>query len=363
MLRKDLLLKRICITLGVLLLLAIFFCIWFITLLPKNMNTDELKATQPHDIPYVNNAVRAQRGKILAVVTSTSVMGESGKKTGYELTELARAHYVFKSNGFDVDVASPQGGTPPVVIDGDDMGEFDFAFLNDKLAQQKVENSLELSKVDEADYDAVFFVGGKGAMFDFPQNEAIHSIVSNYYESGKVVGAVCHGPAALVNVKLKNGTDFVANKKVTSFTNDEELFLIPDAKSVFPFLLQTKLEQRGANFNQSPIYLEQVVSDGNLVTGQNPWSVWKLAETMVQQLGYEPLTRKVTAEENTVNVLSIYEEQGYSQAKAKIKSLQSQDENSVDRMLLAMHGLVSVMKFDVGKFFSLAGLLASADND
>ena len=150
---------------------------------------------------------------------------------------------------------------------------------------------------------------------------------------------------------------------MTSFTNDEELFLIPDAKSVFPFLLQTKLEQRGANFNQSPIYLEQVVSDGNLVTGQNPWSVWKLAETMVQQLGYEPLTRKVTAEENTVNVLSIYEEQGYSQAKAKIKSLQSQDENSVDRMLLAMHGLVSVMKFDVGKFFSLAGLLASADND
>ena len=102
--------------------------------------------------------------QILAVVTSTDVMGASGKTTGYELTELARAYYVFEANGFEVDIASPLGGQPPVVIDGDDMKQFDFAFLNDPVAQNKVSHSIAVADVDPQDYEAVYFVGGKGAM-------------------------------------------------------------------------------------------------------------------------------------------------------------------------------------------------------
>lgn len=363
MLNKRHLLKKFLIALGGLVVLLVIFCIWFYSLLPKGLNIDGLKSTMPSDLSYLTSGVKEQRGKILTVVTSTTEMGNSGKETGYELTELARAYYVFKANGFDVDVVSPQGGKPPVVIDGDDMGKYDYAFINDTQAQNKVNNSIALKDVIASNYEAVYFVGGKGAMFDFPENTAIQSIVRDYYQSGKVVGAVCHGPAALVNVKLDDGTHLLANKQVTAFTNDEELFLIPDAKEIFPFLLQTKLEEQGAHFNQAPVYLEQVVNDGKLVTGQNPWSVWKLAETMVEQLGYEPIPRKITAEENTIDILAIYQQQGYQQAKAEIKRLHAKDKDSVDRVLLAMHSIVSAMAFDLVKFYNLVGLLASADND
>ena len=161
---------------------------------------------------------------------------------------MARAYYVFEANGFEVDIASPQGGNPPRVIDDEDMKEYDYAFLNDAVAQNKVQNSIPMAKVDPEQYQAVYFVGGKGAMFDFPDNPHIKSLIRKYYETGKVVGAVCHGPAALVNVTLSNGKPLLANKTISSFTSEEELFLIPDAREVFPFLLQEKLTEQGANF-------------------------------------------------------------------------------------------------------------------
>src|SRR5690606_7203536 len=109
--------------------------------------------------------------------------------TGYELTELSRAYYVFQANGFVVDIASPLGGKPPVVIDDDDMGVFDYAFLNDSIAQKKANNTIAMQAVNADEYAAIYFVGGKGAMYDFPQNKYIQSIVRDFYESGKVIGA------------------------------------------------------------------------------------------------------------------------------------------------------------------------------
>ncbi len=363
MLKKHPLIKKILISTLTLITLLIAFIYWFFSLLPSNLNYTELKKTQPQDLTYLKQGVKESRGKILAVVTSTDVMGASGKDTGYELTELARAYYVFQANGFEVDVASPKGGTPPVVIDADDMGKFDYAFLNDDVAQDKVINSIPLVQVDQSQYQAVYFVGGKGAMFDFPENKAIKSIVSDYYQSGKVVGAVCHGPAALVNVTLDDGSSLLANKTVTSFTNEEELLLIPDAKEIFPFLLQNKLVEQGASFDAGHVYLEQFVQDGKLITGQNPWSVWVVAESMIEQLGYVPVNRQITAEENTISILKTLEDKGYPQAKAQIKSMLSNPEQQVDRILLAMHSIVSVMQFDLGKSYDLLGLLALADND
>jgi putative intracellular protease/amidase len=344
-------------------ILLVAFVFWFISLLPSDANPKDLKFTQPQDLVYLSQGVKESRGKILAVVTSTDLMGTSGKDTGYELTELARAYYVFKANGFDVDVASPKGGKPPVVVDDDDMGKFDFSFLNDELAQHKVDNSIAMADVDTSLYQAVYFVGGKGAMFDFPENAAIQSLVRAYYQSGKVVGAVCHGPAALVNVILDDGSALLANKTVTSFTNDEELLLIPDAKEIFGFLLQDKLIEQGANFDAGHVYLDNMVQDGNLVTGQNPWSVWLVAESMIEQLGYAPVKRQITAEENTISILQTYEENGFPQAKAKIASMLSKQDQSFDRMLLAVHSIVYAMQWDLGKSIDVLRLLSFADND
>ncbi|MGI9543697.1 MAG: type 1 glutamine amidotransferase domain-containing protein, partial [Cyclobacteriaceae bacterium] len=253
-----------------LIITIVSFGFWFMSLLPEPpISKEDMKKTRTADLPYLTENVTSYRGKVLAVVTSCAEMGNSGKSTGYELTELARAYYVFEANGFEVDIASPLGGEPPVVIDGDDMKEYDYAFLNDSTAQSKATQSKAMKDIDSDEYQGIYFVGGKGAMFDFPQNTYIQSMVKEYYESGKVVGAVCHGPAALVNVTLTNGQHLLADRTVSSFTNEEELFLIPEAKDVFPFLLQEKLTENGARFSEGIMYLNQVSQDGKLVTGQN----------------------------------------------------------------------------------------------
>jgi len=351
----------LCLLSLIFLLVALVF--WLRSVIPSNVYQKELEITKPQELAYLSQGIKEHRGKILAVVTSTNIMGTSGKDTGYELTELARAYYVFKANGFEVDIASPKGGKPPVVLDDDDMGKFDYAFLNDTVAQSKVDNSIALADVDRSKYQAVYFVGGKGAMFDFPENTTIKSLVRDYYQSGKVIGAVCHGPAALVNVTLDNGSALLANKTVASFTNEEELLLIPDAEEVFGFLLQDKLIEQGANFNAGHVYLNNMVQDGNLVTGQNPWSVWSVAESMIEQLGYLPVQRQITAEENAINILITYENEGIQQAKVKITSILSNKEQSFDKILFAIHAIVYAMQWEIGKSIDMLRLLSFADID
>lgn len=337
------------------------FGYWFMSLLdPVDPAAVNVENTRPGDLSYISEKQPAHRGKILAVVTSCEVMGESKKSTGYELTELARAYYVFVANGFEVEVASPRGGNPQVVIDDDDMGAFDFAFLNDSLAQKKVSNTIAIKDVRSEDYDAVYFVGGKGAMFDFPQNKDIQSIVGEYYEAGKVVSAVCHGPAALVNVRLSDGSYLLKGKTVSGFTNKEELFLIKDARAIFPFLLQEKLIEKGATFNEGKMYLEQVSEDGNLITGQNPWSTWATAEAVVKQLGYEPKPRRKTGEENSVTVLNILENHGHDEARAAITNLSKTKEFPLNRELLAIHSIVAAMHWDLVKAIKIVRLLHHA---
>ncbi|EDP70884.1 DJ-1/PfpI family protein [Flavobacteriales bacterium ALC-1] len=343
-----------------LLVLLISFGTWFINLLPIEEMKKDLTTSKVKDISYLSQNVIPKRGKILAVVTSTETMGNSGKSTGYELTELSRAYYVFEANGFEVDVASPLGGKPPIVIDDDDMGQFDYAFLNDSIAQYKTSHTIAVNNVKAEDYQAIFFVGGKGAMFDFPENKAIQDIVKMYYQSDKVVGAVCHGPAALVNVTLDNGRHLLENKTISSFTNKEELLLIPEAESIFPFLLQDKLAAQGAQFNEGAMYLNKVSHDKNLVTGQNPWSTWTLAETMVKQLGYTPKYREITGEENALKVLEIYETQGSKKAKELIEIMLVKENRPVDRLILASHSVIAAMQGKIGKSFSLIGLTSHA---
>ncbi|WP_158637176.1 type 1 glutamine amidotransferase domain-containing protein [Arenimonas daejeonensis] len=220
------------------------------------------------DLAFVREGVQQKRGRILAVLSSTARFDQGRRKGGYELTELSRAYWVFIANGYEVDLASPRGGTPPQVLD-EDLIDADYAFLNDPAAQAKLAATIPLAEVDPSRYDAVYFVGGKGAMFDFPGNEDIARIVRDIQPRG-VVGAVCHGPAALLDITLADGTLLLQGRRVTGFSNAEELFLIEDARTAFPFLLQEALAAQSAGFVEGPMYLDNTVVDGRLVTGQNP---------------------------------------------------------------------------------------------
>jgi len=327
---------------------------WVKGLLPEKAHFQALKQTQTSDLSYVTQDVPANRGKILAVVTSVDSMGED-KDTGYEHTELARAYWVFTANGFEVDIASPKGGKPPVVIDGEDMGAYDYAFLNDKAIQNKVNNSIPLANIDPADYEAVYYVGGKGTMFDFPDNKDVQRITKAMYQNDKVVSAVCHGPVALVNVQLDNGEMLLANKQVSGFTNEEELLLIPEANEIFPFLLEDKLIEQGADFKPGMTFLNQVVQDGKLITGQNPWSVWTMSEMVIKELGYEPKPRVKTPEENSVELLQIYQNFGLEIATEELK----QQPESYQQILIVMHGFLAIMQFDLGKAMDILSMAST----
>ena len=293
--------------------------------------------TRPSELAYLLNAIDEDRGTILAVVTSTERAGDE-INAGYELTELARAYYVFRANGYDVQVASPQGGRAPVNID-DELTEYDYAFLNDAEAQGVVEGTLRVADVDPANYDAVYFVGGKGAMFDFADNPDVQGVASRIYDTGGVVGAVCHGPAALIGAQLEDGSMLLDGKSVAGFTNEEELFIIPDSRDIFPFLLEEGLEEASRNYTKAPKYLDHTVIDGRLVTGQNPWSTWTVAEGMIRALGHEPVERDISAEEKATGLLETYHSQGMDAALAD----RDRDRGS-DKRLILLHALIALME-------------------
>ena len=346
------------LSLAAVIVSVLCFAVWFMNLIPSpEIPKDVQKQIKPTELSYLTDHQIPDRGKILAVVTSIDKIGNTQKSTGYELTELARAYYVFQANGFDVVVASTVGGKAPMVVDKDDMREYDYAFLNDTSAMKKINNTVALESVNVDAYDAIYFVGGKGAMFDFPINKKIQHIVKNYYESGKVIGAVCHGPAALIDVTLSNGHPLLDGKQISAFTNEEELLLIPEAREIFPYLLQDQLDAKGARFNKGIMYLNQVSIDGKLVTGQNPWSTWSVAENMIRQLGYQPKYRKPSSEEKTIDLLEVYEKKGYDKAKMILKDNCQKDSRSIDRELLGVHALLAAYQLRLLKFTELTMLL------
>lgn len=218
---------------------------------------------------------------VLVVLTSHARLGDTGKSTGFFLGELTHPLEVFEKAGIPVELASIQGGEPPV--DGLDLEDkINARYWNDPEFRAKLAATKKLSEIDPADYAAVFFSGGHGTMWDFPDDEAVQKMARELYESGAPVGAVCHGPAALVNVKLSDGTYLVAGKEVSAFTNSEEEKV--GLTKVVPFLLASKLEERGATHAPAPDFEKQVVASGRLVTGQNPASAAGVAEKMVELL-------------------------------------------------------------------------------
>lgn len=207
--------------------------------------------------------------KILFVLTSHDRKGDTGQPTGFYLPEAAHPWHVLHAQGYDVDFVSPKGGMPP--IDGADTTDpICNEFLQDKNVSIRLKNSLTPEQVYPSEYAAILFVGGHGTMWDFPDNVLLAEIARAIYERGGVLGALCHGPAALVNLKLANGEYLVKGKNVAAFTDDEERAVKLDG--VVPFMLETTLRNRGAIPKPAPNWQANVVVDGRLVTGQNPAS-------------------------------------------------------------------------------------------
>lgn len=351
---------------GLLLLVLLLLLSGSLAVLASYLDWSEpldLSKTQMADLPYLAALPAPTQGKILAIVTSTAQMevptddGVKLKQAGFELTELSRAYAVFSANGFAVDVASPQGGAAPYVRDDDDMGPYDHAFLNDPTAMAKISNTHKLSEVKASDYKAIYLVGGKGTMFDFRGNRLLQQLVADSWQQGAVVSAVCHGPAGFLGVKLPDGSELLRGRKVTAFTNAEELFLIPKAAQVFGTLLQDDLQKAGAEFVEGPAYLNQLALDGRLITGQNPWSVWALADAVVTELGVTPKPRETSKAELAVALLDLYHRHGLAAAEAALEKMPDAAKNDIDRNLIAMHLLVALMQYNWQQGLDLTSLL------
>jgi len=219
--------------------------------------------------------------KILMVLTSVSEMGESKEPTGYNVAEASHPWKVFRDSGHFVDFASIKGGQPPRdTVDQDDP--IQVQFTTDETARAGLYNTARVGVIDPEQYDAVYLVGGHGTMWDFPDNEGLQKLVGAIYNKGGVVGAVCHGPAGLLDVELHHGLKLLSGKDVAAFTNDEEVAVGKD--KIIPFFLADKLAEQGANHIPAENFAENVQVSERLVTGQNPASAAGVAKEMEKLL-------------------------------------------------------------------------------
>ena len=221
--------------------------------------------------------------KVLFVLTGHDRLGpagdESADPTGFHLAEAARPWAVLTDAGYTVDFATPEGGKAPIDPSSKDMDDEDNArFMNDPRIAAVLENTPALADFDLDDYRAIYFPGGHGTMWDLPDNEAVQTAVREVFEAGKVVAAVCHGPAAFVNVKLSDNSWLVEGRKLSVFTDEEEREV--EKASIVPFLLANKLEERGATIDKAENFEKAVSVDGCLVSGQNPASARGVGEAM-----------------------------------------------------------------------------------
>ncbi|MGY4385714.1 putative intracellular protease/amidase [Pedobacter sp. UYP24] len=223
--------------------------------------------------------------KVLFVLTSHDQLGNTGHKTGFWVEEFAAPYYRFLDADFDVVVATPKGGQAPI----DPSSEVSSAqtkdterYYKDEKAQEVIAHTHLLSEMKAADFDAVFYPGGHGPLWDLANDKDSAKLILDFYNSDKLVGAVCHAPGAFKNVKFENGDPFVKGKNVTGFSNTEEAAV--KLTDVVPFLVETEMEKLGANYSKVADWGVHVVTDGLLITGQNPASSESVAEKMISLL-------------------------------------------------------------------------------
>lgn len=221
--------------------------------------------------------------RALIVVTSNDTFGPSGpkdKRTGWYLSEVTHVYYPLVEAGYTVDFASPRGGAAPLDESSRKLDDAENRRFVEEGHLARLERTAALGEIDPTRYDVVHFAGGHGVMWDFPGNPDIGRVAAGVYQRGGVVAAVCHGPAALVDVKLSDGTYLVAGKEVSAFTDEEERAV--KLSEVVPFLLSSTLAKRGANMHPAANWTSQVSVSERLVTGQNPQSAKALGAKLVE---------------------------------------------------------------------------------
>ncbi|MFT7005348.1 MAG: putative intracellular protease/amidase [Sulfurimonas sp.] len=222
---------------------------------------------------------------ILIVLTSHDKLGNTGKKTGFWLEEFASPYYTLLDAGVNVTLASPKGGQPPLDPTSD-LPDFQTAstqrFKADEKANEILANTVKLSSVKASDFDAVMYPGGHGPLWDLTNDTDSISLIEAFVKADKPVASVCHAPAVLLNVKLENGDYLVKGKKVTAFTNTEEEAV--QLTNVVPFLLEDALKEKGALYSQGDDWNSHIITDGKLITGQNPGSSEAVAKELLNIL-------------------------------------------------------------------------------
>ncbi len=223
--------------------------------------------------------------KILIVLTSHSELGNSGEKTGFWIEEFASPYYVLADAGADIDIASPKGGQPPVDPKSelpDAQTESTKRFYKDNSVIDKVAFSKKLSEIKQEDYDAVFYPGGHGPLWDLANDKESIKLIEEFYNNQKPIAFVCHAPAALINTKAENGQPLIKGKHLTSFSNTEEDAL--KLTYVVPFLLEDELKKLGAHYTKGQDWSSYIKQDGLLITGQNPASSEAVANQLLKIL-------------------------------------------------------------------------------
>ena len=224
--------------------------------------------------------------KVLMVLTSHDRLGETGKKTGFWLEEFAAPYYVFKDAGAEITLASPKGGQPPVDPTSAEPGsQTDAArrFAADPQAKAALAATRRLSEVSDEGFDAVFYPGGHGPLWDLAEDRASVGLIESTIAAGKPVALVCHAPGALRRARAGDGKPLVAGKKVTGFSDSEEEAV--GLTKVVPFLVEDMLKENGGVYSQGGMWQPHVVTDGLLITGQNPASSAPAAEALLKKVG------------------------------------------------------------------------------
>jgi len=223
--------------------------------------------------------------KVLIVLTSHEQLGNTGKKTGFWLEEFAAPYYVLADAGAVITLASPNGGQPPLDPKSDEpdfQTEATKRFKKDRAAQTALANTVKLSEVSPVDYDAVFYPGGHGPMWDLAEDRQSIALIEAMFAAGKTVAAVCHAPAAFRHTKAPDGFPLLKGKSVTGFSNTEEDAV--QLSDVVPFLLEDELKAKGGNYSRTDDWHPYVITDGNLITGQNPASSELVAKAVLDSL-------------------------------------------------------------------------------
>lgn len=223
--------------------------------------------------------------KILFALTSHEDLGNTGEKTGFWIEEFAAPFYVLKDKGATITLASPKGGQPPIDPKSDTPDAQTPAtvrFKADQETQKQLSQTVKLSTVNQADYDAVFYPGGHGPLWDLAEDKDSIALIESFYQHNKPVAAVCHAPAVFRHTKNLNGSPLVTGKNVTGFTNSEEAAV--QLTEVVPFLVEDMLKENGGVYSKSEDWAPYALEDGLLITGQNPASSELVAELLLKKL-------------------------------------------------------------------------------